>query len=321
MYEIQYTNIWQSIGSASCVLCHQVLTYVTDDRHPSRLGNLSRLTRMVRNIRSFPIKHQAWDRIPLHLLPRNNVPATVHLFSTSARLPSEESPPATTPSSDGSSHKPSLTHLNQSGDAHMVSISSKKVTKRTATAQCSVNFSNPLALTLIRENRVKKGDVLGVARVAGIMAAKRTADLIPLCHPIAITHVEVRINPRHKVPTAAPVDESVQAEAGQDSLPWAGTGQGDAYKWPLSITSTPVGGEAQLPVDETQSYWVDISATVSCEGKTGVEMEALTAASVAALTVYDMCKSVDKGMRIGGLRVVRKEGGKSGTWVDGISVG
>lgn len=205
----------------------------------------------------------------------------------------------------------------------MVSITSKKVTQRTATAQCSVNFSNPLATTLIRENRAQKGDVLGVARVAGIMAAKRTADLIPLCHPIAITHVEVRINLRYKytVPTAAFEDIIAQAVAGQDSLPWAGTGQGDAYKCPSNTTPSPVGGKSQSPVDESGSYWVDISATVSCEGKTGVEMEALTAASVAALTVYDMCKSVDKGMRIEGLRVVRKEGGKSGTWVEGVSVG
>jgi molybdenum cofactor biosynthesis enzyme len=205
----------------------------------------------------------------------------------------------------------------------MVSISSKKVTNRTATAQCSVNFSNPLAVTLIRENRVKKGDALGVARVAGIMAAKRTADLIPLCHPVAITHVEVEVDLRykHKVPTAAPVEESAQAEAGQDSLPWAGTGYGDAYNWPSSTMPTRVGAKAQSAVDENRSYWVHISATVSCEGKTGVEMEALTAASVAALTVYDMCKSVDKGIRIGGLRVVRKEGGKSGTWVEGVSVG
>jgi len=205
----------------------------------------------------------------------------------------------------------------------MVSISSKKVTKRTATAQCNVNFSNSLAATLIRENRAKKGDVLGVARVAGIMAAKRTADLIPLCHPIAITHVEVRINLRYKydVPTTAPAGENTPAEAGQDSLPWAGAGQGDAYNWPSSTTPNPEGVKSQSPVAGTGSCWVEISATVSCEGKTGVEMEALTAASVAALTIYDMCKSVDKGMRIGGLRVVRKEGGKSGTWVEGVSVG
>jgi len=203
----------------------------------------------------------------------------------------------------------------------MVSISSKNVTKRTATAQCNVNFSNSLAETLIRENRAKKGDVLGVARVAGIMAAKRTSDLIPLCHPIAITHVEVKVNLRYKVPTAALVQANVQGEASEDSLPWEGTGQGDANSRPSSTTPTQVGPNAQSPVGETWLYWIEISATVSCEGKTGVEMEALTAASVAALTVYDMCKSVDKRMRIGGLRVVRKEGGKSGTWVEGVSVG
>jgi cyclic pyranopterin phosphate synthase len=116
---------------------------------------------------------------------------------------------------------------------------------------------------------MKKGDVLGVARVAGIMAAKRTPDLIPLCHPIAITHAEVEL------------------------LLVGGKGEGEE------------GGE------------IEITATVSCDGKTGVEMEALTAASVAALTVYDMCKAVDKGMVVEGLRVVLKEGGKSGRWVEG----
>jgi cyclic pyranopterin phosphate synthase len=142
----------------------------------------------------------------------------------------------------------------------MVSISDKTVTCRIATAACTVRFSNKTAVSLIRDNQMKKGDVLGVARVAGIMAAKRTPDLIPLCHPIAISHVTVDIEP----------------------------GQ---------------GGDT-----------VEIRATVTCDGKTGVEMEAMTAASTAALTVYDMCKAVDKGMVIGGLRVVLKDGGKSGRW-------
>lgn len=145
----------------------------------------------------------------------------------------------------------------------MVSIADKAATKRVAKAKCTVRFSNPTALRLVQENQIKKGDVLGVARIAGIMAAKRTPDLIPLCHPIALTHAEVEL---------VPADD------------------GDA---------------------------ISITTTVSCNGKTGVEMEALTAASAAALTVYDMCKAVDKGMVIEGLRVVLKEGGKSGTWVEG----
>ncbi|KAK6950355.1 hypothetical protein Daesc_008681 [Daldinia eschscholtzii] len=160
-----------------------------------------------------------------------------------------------------------LTHVSESGSAHMVSISDKTPTKRVAKAVCGVYFTNKLACQLIKENQVKKGDVLGVARVAGIMAAKRTADLIPLCHPIAITKVTVDLE--------------------------------------------------VLGNEDDKAGRVEIEATVACEGKTGVEMEALTAASTAALTVYDMCKAVDKGMSIQGLRVILKEGGKSGRWVDG----
>jgi GTP 3',8-cyclase len=160
----------------------------------------------------------------------------------------------------------------------MVSISSKEPTARTATAVCSVRFSSNVATTLIQENALKKGDVLGVARVAGIMAAKRTPELIPLCHPIAISKVAVELT-------------VVGPAAGTDT----------EEKGPRH------GGK------------VEVEATVSCEGKTGVEMEALTAASTAALTVYDMCKAVDKGMVIEGLRVVLKEGGKSGRWVEGMS--
>ncbi|KAB5558636.1 molybdenum cofactor biosynthesis protein 1 B [Coniochaeta sp. 2T2.1] len=162
------------------------------------------------------------------------------------------------------SPKPKLTHVSDSGSAHMVSISDKTPTKRLATAKCTVRFSNPIAIELIQQNQMKKGDVLGVARVAGIMASKRTPDLIPLCHPIAISHVSVE-------------------------------------------------------ADVAEGASIEITATVSCDGKTGVEMEALTAASTAALTVYDMCKAVDKGMVIEGLRVVLKEGGKSGRWVEGMN--
>lgn len=160
-----------------------------------------------------------------------------------------------------------LTHVSETGSAHMVSISDKTPSKRVAKAACSVNFTNDMACKLIKENQIKKGDVLGVARVAGIMAAKKTPDLIPLCHPIAISKVAVD----------------------------------------LTLHEGDVGAGR-----------IEIEATVACEGKTGVEMEALTAASTAALTVYDMCKAVDKGMNIQNLRVVLKEGGKSGRWVDGV---
>lgn len=180
---------------------------------------------------------------------------------------------------------PRLTHVTASGTAHMVSITDKLPTRRVAQAQCAVRFSSPTALTLIRANQLRKGDVLGVARVAGLMAAKRTPDLIPLCHPVMLTHAEV---------------ELVLSEGGEVEGGEGGKGRGDR------------GGGCG---DE-----VRITATVSCDGKTGVEMEALTAASAAALTVYDMCKAVDKGMVIGDLRVVLKEGGKSGRWVEGEKV-
>ncbi|RYP01887.1 hypothetical protein DL764_006034 [Monosporascus ibericus] len=160
-----------------------------------------------------------------------------------------------------------LTHVSETGSAHMVSISDKTITKRIATAICRVQFTDATAIRLVKENQIKKGDVLGVARVAGIMAAKRTSDLIPLCHPIAISKVTVEFS--------------------------------------VNGSSEEIG-------------WIDVEATVACEGKTGVEMEALTSASTAALTIYDMCKAVDKGMVVEGLRVVLKEGGKSGRWVDGV---
>lgn len=142
----------------------------------------------------------------------------------------------------------------------MVDVSAKPVTARTATARAMVVMQSE-TLAMIQTGSAKKGDVLGVARLAGIMAAKRTADLIPLCHPLPITSVQVDLEP----------DPAANA--------------------------------------------VVISATVHTTGQTGVEMEALTAASVAALTVYDMCKSVDRSMRIESLRVTHKAGGKSGSFV------
>lgn len=163
---------------------------------------------------------------------------------------------------DSSQPDPKLSHVTASGSARMVSVSEKAVTSRVATAACTVKFSSPIALDLIRDNQMKKGDVFGVARVAGIMAAKRTPDLIPLCHPIVIDHVMVDL-------------DAVEGEE---------------------------GGR------------MEIKATVKSNGKTGVEMEALTAASTAALTIYDMCKAVDKAMVIEGLRVILKDGGKGGKW-------
>lgn len=171
-------------------------------------------------------------------------------------------------SSSASNPSSELTHLTPAGTVHMVPIGQKQVTERIAEAIGFVYFSNPEPLRLIRANALKKGDVLAVSRIAGIMAAKRTPDLIPLCHPIALTSVHVDVDVR------AP---------------------------------------AVLPSDFGS---VLIRAQVKCEGKTGVEMEALTAVSAAALSIFDMCKAVDRGMSIKSIRVVLKAGGRSGTWRD-----
>jgi molybdenum cofactor biosynthesis protein MoaC len=167
-----------------------------------------------------------------------------------------------------------LPHLTSTGTAHMVSVSAKPHTVRTATAVGVVCFTNPTPLSLIRSNALKKGDVLSVSRIAGIMAAKKCPDLIPLCHPIALTHVGIEVK---------------------------AFGPDDAA---LASASETVGEHGGVVVE----------ATVQCTGPTGVEMEALTAVMGAALTVVDMCKAVDKFQRVERVRVVRKEGGKSGTW-------
>lgn len=150
-----------------------------------------------------------------------------------------------------------LTHIGDNGEARMVDVSDKDVTDRTATARGSVLMA-PETLQLIIDGTVKKGDVISVARLAGIMAAKRTADLIPLCHPLALNKIDV-----------------------------------------------------DLSCDPDRSA-VEIVATCRVSGRTGVEMEALTAVSTAALTVYDMCKAVDRGMQLTDIRLVHKAGGKSG---------
>ena len=154
---------------------------------------------------------------------------------------------------------PKLTHFDAAGDAHMVDVTDKPVTDRIATAEAQVKML-PETLDIIVNGDAKKGDVLGVARLAGIMGAKRTSDLIPLCHPLPITKVALDLTPDETLPG------------------------------------------------------IRISATVKTSGQTGVEMEALTAASTAALTVYDMLKAVDRGMEISDIRVILKDGGKSGRY-------
>ena len=150
-----------------------------------------------------------------------------------------------------------LTHLGKRGEARMVDVSDKASTERVAIAEGRIRM-RPATLALVKKGNAKKGDVLGAARLAGIMAAKRTHELIPLCHPLALSKVSVDI--------------------------------------------APVRGG------------VSVTATVKVTGKTGVEMEALTAVSVACLTIYDMVKAVERGMRIEGIRLIEKRGGKSGVY-------
>ncbi|MEX1033265.1 MAG: cyclic pyranopterin monophosphate synthase MoaC [Cellvibrionaceae bacterium] len=152
-----------------------------------------------------------------------------------------------------------LTHLDQKGNAQMVDVGAKDVTERLARAQARVHMQ-ATTLRLIVDGGHKKGDVLAVARIAGIQAAKKCADLIPLCHPLMLSSIQVDLDP------------------------------------------------------DSSNNCVLITATCKLTGKTGVEMEALTAASVAALTVYDMCKAVDKDMVIGEIKLLEKTGGKSGDW-------
>jgi len=155
--------------------------------------------------------------------------------------------------------KPALTHIGSSGEAHMVDVGAKAETERTAVAEGAVAMQAETLRTILAGN-AKKGDVLATARIAGIMAAKKTHELIPLCHPLLLNKVAVEIEPDEALPG------------------------------------------------------LRVTATVRVTGKTGVEMEALTAVSVACLTIYDMAKAVDRGMTISGVRLVEKRGGKSGDW-------
>ena len=153
-----------------------------------------------------------------------------------------------------------LTHFNQDGQAHMVDVGSKADTHRTAVASGMINML-PATLAIIQQGNAKKGDVLGIARIAAIQASKKTADLIPLCHPIALTKVTVEFN------------------------------------------------------INTMLSQVACTVTAETTGKTGVEMEALTAVSVGLLTIYDMCKAIDRGMTLHSIGLLEKHGGKSGDWV------
>ena len=159
-----------------------------------------------------------------------------------------------------------LTHFDAAGQAHMVDIGNKQDTKRVAIAEGSITMQRE-TFAIVEAGSAKKGDVLGVARIAAVMATKRTADLIPLCHPLALTNVTV---------------------------------------------------DFQL---DAANLRINCTVEVASSGKTGVEMEALTAVQIGLLTIYDMCKAIDRGMVIGGVRVIHKRGGKSGEWnADPLSV-
>jgi GTP 3',8-cyclase len=229
------------------------------------------------------------------------VPPPGGLFSApQLRTFSTSSPTRISNSTNSEPNSPlPLPHLTSSSQAHIIPITSKTPTFRTATAICVLFFSEPSTYHALTNASLKKGDALAVARIAGIQAAKKTADLIPLAHPgLGVEGVTVDVLPFNR-----PEREGEQGvlAGGKD----VGEGEGDQ-----AINQIP----AQIK-DRARQGGVVVSATVSCTAKTGVEMEALTAAMVAGLAMYDMCKSVDKGMRLGEARVVRKEGGKSGTWV------
>ena len=180
---------------------------------------------------------------------RRTKPKTRPKIEVKARPKEPASPSASSP----------LTHIGQSGEARMVDVSEKGTTERIAVAEGRVIMRKE-TLDLVLEGNAMKGDVLGAARLAGIMAAKRTHGLIPLCHPLPLTKVEIEINPEHALPGFL------------------------------------------------------VQGTVKVTAKTGVEMEALTAVSIACLTIYDMVKAVERGMRIEGIRLLQKSGGKSGDW-------
>ena len=156
-----------------------------------------------------------------------------------------------------------LTHFNQDGNAHMVDVADKDITHRRAIARGQIQMQ-AATLQMIQAGEHKKGDVLGIARIAGIMAAKKTSDLIPLCHPLMLSHVQVEFD--------------INEDSGADTAR------------------------------------IHCHATVETEAKTGVEMEALTAVQVALLTIYDMCKAVDRAMSMTAIQLQEKQGGKSGTW-------
>jgi cyclic pyranopterin phosphate synthase len=232
----------------------------------------SRQPKQQQDEQTAPFSPLRTDKVEADLFPEVSLQESLPRSTQSSPINPTTTNTTTTTTTSSPSTSPTLTHLTPTGEAHMVDVGQKESTDRVAVAVGSVRFCNPEAYQLISQNLNKKGDVLGVARIAGIMAAKKCSDLIPLCHPIPITKMTVDVN----------------AHA------------------PGEITSEGM----------CKAGMVSVEARVHSHGQTGIEMEAITAVTVACLTVYDMCKAVDKAMAIHRVRVVYKAGGKSGTYLD-----
>lgn len=241
-------------------------------------------------------KPDACHTIPFHLLPPNRSPVQhnraystcsvqkTHHNQRSSRQYSQHTNDPNTNRKPSTNTANSLTHLDATGAAHMVDISHKKETTRLATATATLLFSTPETHAALSSQTIAKGDAIAVARIAAIQAAKKTSDLIPLAHPsLNITGINVEI-------------ESFSSDEQRFTHTMSRRGQS------VSTLESGCGG-------------VTVRATVKCQGKTGVEMEAITAATMGAVTLYDMLKAIDKGMVVVGARVVEKRGGKSGDWV------
>ncbi|WP_202080799.1 cyclic pyranopterin monophosphate synthase MoaC [Caldalkalibacillus salinus] len=179
----------------------------------------------------------------------------------------------------------SFTHFNKQARPKMVDISDKQVTTRVAVAHSEVQMGAEV-YHKIEEGKIGKGDVLSVAQIAGVMAAKKTSDIIPMCHPLSLSGVDITFRG----------EKLTSQSAGQESK------------------SIAAAGEQQVEYEQEERFALKIEVTVKTDGKTGVEMEALTAASVSALTIYDMCKAIDKGMILGPTYLASKSGGKSGDY-------
>ncbi|EFE30964.1 uncharacterized protein ARB_02158 [Trichophyton benhamiae CBS 112371] len=273
------------------------ISFAIDETTPRNIHHYNHHPPVKRRARTLISPLRLWQSIPTHLLGIDrSMGQSPRLYSTRKSSTGVELPPSASsqskPTKDNTirdlpttSHA-KLPHLTPNETVHMTSIGHKPETNRLATAVCRVTFSNPTPISLLTtgDSLMKKGDVLSVARIAGIMAAKKAADIIPLAHPgLGITGIEV--------------DVAICPPHPEGSMP-----------------------NEKNRVDNGVHGSILVTSSVSCLGRTGVEMEAMTSVLGAALTVYDMCKAVDKGMVIGEARVVRKRGGKSGDWEEGIRV-